>query len=324
MAYPTTTGYQWQPTDAPYQRKPAPSPKGDYTNIPTDSAGAIPTLQPRQKVYPNAYPSRTVAPVAGNIEQATRIYDEMANQPIYGRDPGAGVYRPAQAAMTVPNQDSWRDRVYADREAAAARDAYSRGSEPPPPKQIQPLQAIEAPTMPKFEVQEEYKLPDEDPSVYNKARAEALNPALRALREGTREAIVTSQSLDNPNARGAFIKQALRGYGEGLERASVGAGREARQVAMDKRRETIDQYKTNYSARSNAYLANYQNTINTLAANYANQQSTAIANFNAQQNPNVEMGSRSSNPNPIAASFFDKWRNNPSGNRGQIPGYSGR
>jgi hypothetical protein len=150
------------------------------------------------------------------------------------------------------------------------------------------MQAIPTPDMPEYNAPE-YAPPGEDPNAYRDARREAIAPGLRAMREGTREAISSAQSLDNPNARGQFIKQALQGYGQGLESVAAGAGKEARQVAGDKRNEQLDTYKIQHSIQSDTYLKNYQNQINTIAADFAQQQAVAMQNFNSQMDPNVNV-----------------------------------
>jgi hypothetical protein len=132
------------------------------------------------------------------------------------------------------------------------------------------------PDMPEYNAPE-YNAPDEDPMAYTQARQEAMGPGLRSLREGARESISTAQSLDNPNAS----------YGQGLESVASGAGREARQVAGDKRRDQLDIYRIQHSVQSDTYLRNYQNQINTIAADFAQQQSVAMQNYNAQMDPNV-------------------------------------
>jgi len=143
-----------------------------------------------------------------------------------------------------------------------------------------PITAMKYPDMPKYEGVGEYKPPEEDQGVYDKARREAMGPGMRELREGTREAISSAQSLDNPNARAKFVQQALKGYGQGLEGVASSAGKEARGVARDKRQEQLSMYKTNYEIKSNNYLMNYQAEINTIAQDFASGQAAQM--YNAQ------------------------------------------
>jgi len=144
-----------------------------------------------------------------------------------------------------------------------------------------PLQAMKTPELPKYEGIGEYKPPEEDPNAYKIARREAMGPGMRELREGTREAISSGQSLDNPNARSKFIQDALKGYGKGLENVAAGAAKEGRAEAGRKRSEQLSLYKTNYDVRSNVYLTNYQNKVNKIAQDFAAEQSVRIANWSA-------------------------------------------
>jgi hypothetical protein len=177
-----------------------------------------------------------------------------------------------------------------DRAAGGGGGRSGGGSYAPAQRTIKPMEAMKAPELPKYEGIGEYTPPEEDEGVYRQARREAMGPGMRALREGTREAISSAQSLDNPNARAKFIQQSLKGYGQGLESVAAGASKEGRTEARFKRQEQLDIYKTNYDIKSNTYLVNYQNQINTIAANFASEQSAQTANFNAGMDPNVTVG----------------------------------
>jgi hypothetical protein len=144
----------------------------------------------------------------------------------------------------------------------------------------QPMEALKAPELPDWN-SPGYNPPEEDPNAYKNARREEMGPGMRELREGTREAISSAQSLDNPNARSKFIQQSLKGYGQGLEKVASGASRSARGIAKDKRKEQLHVYDTKHQIKSNNYLVNYQNEINTIAADFASQQAAQVANFNS-------------------------------------------
>lgn len=218
------------------------------------------------------------------------IYDKyLASTPTYDNNTSA------ISPMPVKDETSWRNRLYAEREAAKQRTGGyggggGAGSQPQQPRVIQPMQAIPTPDMPEYSAPA-YAPPEKDPNAYREARQEAISPGLRSLREGSREAISTAQSLDNPNARSKFIKDVLRGYGQGLESVAAGAGREARQVAGDERREQLDTYRIQHSIQSDTYLKNYQNQINKISSDFAQQQSVAMQNFNAQMDPNITVAS---------------------------------
>ena len=225
------------------------------------------------KINPQTGKSFFTGPTAGNIQQAIKTYESMGSY-TPNQDPNAGAMYIKQTA-DGGGIDSWRNRLYSERNATANRRSGGGGGGNVN-QNAQAAAAIPTPDMPKYEAQA-YAPPGEDPGVYNAARAEAMGPGIRALREGTREAISSAQSLDNPNARGKFIKQALQGYGQGLESVSAGASREGRQVAGQKRAEQLDIYRTNYNAKNDAYLKNYQNEINTIATQFAQDQAGAMA-----------------------------------------------
>jgi hypothetical protein len=153
----------------------------------------------------------------------------------------------------------------------------------------------------------EYKPPGEDPSVYGSERDRVMSQGVRALREGTSEAINQAQSLDNPNARAKFIQSALKGYGQGLENVAAGAHKQATAVAGQKRAEQLDIYKTNFVAKSDAYLVNYKNQVNKIAQEFANQQTMAQAG-----------------QAPMGSDRLQRIYAQQSASRGSIPGYSGR
>jgi hypothetical protein len=148
---------------------------------------------------------------------------------------------------------------------------------------------MKAPELPEYKGVGEYAPPEEDKGVYQQARREAMGPGMRELREGTREAISSAQSLDNPNARAKFIQQSLKGYGQGLENVAAGAAKEGRTEARSKRAEQLSMYKTNYDIRSETYLQNYQNQINTIAANFASKQAAQVTNYNAGLDTNTSV-----------------------------------
>jgi hypothetical protein len=208
-------------------------------------------------------------------------------------NPAATAQPRATAGATsgaIADDSSWRNRLYAER-AASQNRSYARSTSVagPAPKNVQPVQAMKAPDLPEYEGIGEYAPPEEDEGVYKTARREAMGAGMRELREGTREAISSAQSLDNPNARSKFIRQSLKGYGQGLENVAAGAAREGRTEARDKRREQLDLYKTNYDIRSDTYLKNYQNTINTIASNFASEQAAQAQNTAMEMNPNLNV-----------------------------------
>jgi hypothetical protein len=134
--------------------------------------------------------------------------------------------------------------------------------------------------MPKFQG-EEYAPPERDQAIYDQERRKAMGPGMRALREGTREAISSSQSLDNPNARSKFIQEALHGYGQGLESVAAGADRQATSTADRRHSEALSMYRTKYDYRRDDQLRNYQAEVSQIAADFASESAASMANYNA-------------------------------------------
>jgi hypothetical protein len=272
--------------DTWYERKPAPAPRSDF------SAVNVSQQQPLQTRYSTggnmssggrSY-SQFAQPRPDYLQQAIDIYS--SNQTQRPRDNSREVY-------VTDYQDNYNERIanrYVPQGSGGRSSTYTRGGQPAFQREIQNLQAIEVPEAPEFKARE-YKPPEEDESIYGKARQEAISPGLRSLRQGTREAISSAQSLDNPTARGQFIKQALQGMGAGLENVASQASREARTVARDKRAEQLSIYNTKYQARSAADKINYQAKVNQMAQDFAQQQMIAQANYQQQFNldPRLKM-----------------------------------
>ncbi|MBV6340444.1 hypothetical protein [Candidatus Magnetobacterium casense] len=72
-------------------------------------------------------------------------------------------------------------------------------------------------------------------------------PAVRKLRKGLLSTLQTARRAENPNVQGLIGREALSGYGEGLESAMAGAGGEAQRM-----------YAPEYSADVQAGLLNWQ------------------------------------------------------------------
>ena len=160
-------------------------------------------------------------PQSDYLAQAIKIYESIPG----ATAPKSGGPGYVYDGGPEPDDSSWRNRLYAERAASKSGGSYAGGGSVQQGPRT-PFEAIKAPDMPKFEG-EEYKAPERDEAIYDVERQKAMGPGMRALREGTREAISSAQSLDNPNARGKFIQEALHGYGQGLESVASGAHKEA-------------------------------------------------------------------------------------------------
>ena len=210
---------------------------------------------------------------------ATSIYENLANQPIYRNpyeQPG-GVYGPGPQAAQP--QDTWRYGSPSDVRMAQYGGGGGGGAPGIPAGQA-PL------VLPKFEFDKkldlpDYKPPEEDPMLYKRYRQEAMGRGEREIRNRAQEAILSSKSIDNPQARKQFINAVLSGVGQGMESVAAGAGREARGLAGQKRAEQMQIYNAKYKAKSTEAMSQYEQDFKTALLNYQAQMTQAEANRGA-------------------------------------------
>jgi len=82
-------------------------------------------------------------------------------------------------------------------------------------------------------------------------------PAVRMLREGLQGAM--NVHTDNPNVRRMTIREALQGYGTGLEKAMSGAGAQARSEHMQELNLKKEEAMANWRANYEKIMADYKN-----------------------------------------------------------------
>lgn len=81
-------------------------------------------------------------------------------------------------------------------------------------------------------------------------------PSIRKLRQSLQQA--TAQRFDNPNVRRMTVREALAGFGAGLESVTTGASSQARQVVGAEHARQVDAAKTQFSASQRASEMAYQ------------------------------------------------------------------
>lgn len=299
--------------NSPAPAKPAPSPKGDISAInasPQAMMGPIPGVSSQsgamselygypapsipndgalQKTGPSSWTAGPSGPSKGSgftdpqsdyAAQAIKVYESMGPKQEGGDVgftgvPGTGKladYERSKAGMTG-NTGKTPSQPY-----SIGGGGGGGGLDQPQPRD--PYQALQSPDMPRFEG-EEYTPPERDQAIYDQERRKAMGPGMRALREGTREAISSSQSLDNPNARSKFIQQALHGYGKGLESVASQADRQATMTADKRQAEAVSMYRTKYEYKRNEDLMNYKTEIGKIAADFAAESAADMMNYNA-------------------------------------------
>jgi hypothetical protein len=89
---------------------------------------------------------------------------------------------------------------------------------------------------------------------------EAAAPAVRKLREGLQSSM--NMSTDNPNVRRMTLREALQGYGTGLEGAMAGAGRQAQAEHQQELNLLATEAQANYKSQVEKMSAEYNNAFN--------------------------------------------------------------
>lgn len=270
-------------------------PAFDYTQ------SAIPTMNPSYQKFDMGGATKIPASSGfqqpkGDLTSAIKTYESIGDD--YKTQDSNYVYDGGGDDQSQ-DQDSWRNRLYAERAAAQSAGGSYYGGQQQADQKKGTFKAIDAPDMPTF-VGDEYAPPEQDSAIYDAEREKAIRPGLRALREGTTEAISSSQSLDNPNARSMFIKRALHGYGQGLEGVAAQAGREATGRADKKYQQQLDIYRTKYEYKRSADLVNYQSQVSQIAQQFAADQQANIMNYQegAGQYANQSTGTTGSSQYP--------------------------
>jgi len=103
----------------------------------------------------------------------------------------------------------------------------------------------------------EFKLPTWDESKIESKAQRAAGPGLRELRKGMREA--QGRYYENPNVRRMTLRDAMAGYGMGLEKVLGGA-----------RKEATAEYAAEYAPQMAKATAEYGGQMNTMMAQYQN------------------------------------------------------
>ncbi len=101
----------------------------------------------------------------------------------------------------------------------------------------------------------ELNLPEYDEGKVSALTQKKAAPSIRRLRETTQQA--TAATYDNPNVKRMTVRDALQGYGTGLEGVIAGAGKAA-----------SAEYGQQYAASVSAEMAKYQGALNRQSQEY--------------------------------------------------------
>lgn len=99
-------------------------------------------------------------------------------------------------------------------------------------------------------------------------------PAVRKLREGLQGAM--NVNSDNPNVRRMTLREALQGYGTGLESAMAGAGGQARQEHQQELNLLAQEAQKNWQAKTEGMMTAYNNAYKTYLEG-ATKESTTVS-----------------------------------------------
>lgn len=155
--------------------------------------------------------------------------------------------------------DSWAKGSPGDLRKWASRSAGATGGGRPTSTRsvTRTVRSGSAPDLPELPT---YQAPE-----YNKraARATAQKlaaPGIRTLRQTVQEAM--GRNFENPNFRKMTLREALQGYGVGLENVMAGASREARSDQMAELQLQQKEAQNNWEAQTKAAMSAYQNAWN--------------------------------------------------------------
>lgn len=111
--------------------------------------------------------------------------------------------------------------------------------------------APELPNMPT------YQAPEMNKRAMKAATQKLAAPGKRMLRETVQQAM--GKNYENPNVRKMTLREALQGYGTGLEKVMSGAGREARSNQMAELDLKREAEMANFQQQTKAAMQSYQN-----------------------------------------------------------------
>ncbi len=102
-----------------------------------------------------------------------------------------------------------------------------------------------------------FKAPEMNKRALKAATQKLAAPGVRTLRETVQQAM--GKNYENPNVRKMTLREALQGYGTGLEKVMSGAGREARSNQMAELDLKREQEMANFKSQTQAAMQTYQN-----------------------------------------------------------------
>lgn len=127
----------------------------------------------------------------------------------------------------------------------------SSGSSTTRTKTVRKGDAPKSPNLPTFVA------PEMDKRKVRALTQKLAAPGVRTLRESVQQAM--GKNYENPNVRKMTLREALQGYGTGLEKVMAGANREARSEHMAELDLQRQEQMANFQAQTQAAMQAYQN-----------------------------------------------------------------
>jgi hypothetical protein len=206
---------------------------------------------------------------------------------------GSNVKPGSGSTGKAAGSDTWRYGSPSDIKKArlgsqggSSRGSGSSSSRRSSTKVIRKGDAPEIPTLPTF------KAPEMDKRGVRALTQKLAAPGIRTLRETVQQSM--GKNYENPNVRKMTLREALQGYGTGLEKVMSGAGREARSEKMAELDLQRQEEMANFQSQTNAAMQNYQNAW----ADYlkgsetVTTSGTAVEGSEGEVGGGVEMGGR--------------------------------
>lgn len=163
--------------------------------------------------------------------------------------------RTGQSVGAQPESATRSDRKTSTYGGSLGRRSSSSGGETKSSQSAtRTIRKGDAPGMPEMPT---YNAPEMDKRALKAATQKLAAPGVRTLRETVQQAM--GKNYENPNVRKMTLREALQGYGTGLESVMAGAGREARSNQMIEIDLAREAEMANFQQQTQAAMQSYQN-----------------------------------------------------------------
>jgi len=218
------------------------------------------------------------------LQRATQIYQDIGNEPVvFG-------YQKQTGSMPILEREVSTGGGYVPPTARTISRPSSRGSYggsygsgggvsiASAQKEYKPV-SFQAPDPYKSPA---YKPPERDEMVEKKLRREYMGSGMRQIRRATSQAVISSKSMDNPNARSLFIGKALEGVGGAISKVAGTAGREASKEATVRYHDDLNKYHTAWGALRDEAKAKYDSAWQSALMNFQEKQYAARSDMTVE------------------------------------------